>query len=75
MRISIRVKPNAKKNAVEQLEPGHFRVSVTAPPVDNKANEKVIELLAFFFRKPKRAFTMLRGASGKEKVVEIAEES
>ena len=71
MRISVRVKPNARKNEVEDLGEGKYRVSVTAPPVDGKANEKVVEILAEYFGKPKSAVTILRGESGREKVVEI----
>ena len=71
MKISVRVKPNAKKNVIEQLDSTHYRVSVAAPPVDNKANEKVIELLAVFLGKPKRSLTIVKGTASKDKVVEV----
>ena len=71
MKLSIRVKPNGRKNEVRQLEPGKLLVTVTAPPVEGKANEKVIELLAEYFDVPKRAITILHGAKGKDKLVEI----
>lgn len=71
MKISVRVKPNARKNDVKEIDENHYLVSVTAPPVDNKANEKVIELLAEYFGKPKRAITIVRGGTSREKVVEI----
>jgi uncharacterized protein (TIGR00251 family) len=71
MKITIRVKPNARKNDVKQIDAGNYIVSVTAPPVEGKANEKVIEVLAEYFGKPKRCFTILRGETGKNKVVEI----
>ena len=73
MRISIRVKPNARKNEVVLLPDGRYQVSVTVPPVDGKANEKVIDLLADYFGKPKRSITIVRGGSGKEKIVEVDE--
>ena len=72
MKISIKVKPNARKNEVKQNEAGDYTVSVTAPPVEGKANEKVIEVLAEYFGKPKRSITILRGTTGKMKIVEIA---
>jgi uncharacterized protein (TIGR00251 family) len=71
MRISIRVKPNARKNEVQRLEESRFLVSVTAPPVEGKANEKAIELLAEYFHIPKRCVIILKGAASKEKIVEI----
>ena len=74
MKISIRVKPNARKNEIKRLEANKYLASVTAPPVDGKANEKLIEVLSDYFGKPKRCFTIARGASGREKVVEVKNE-
>ncbi len=71
MKISIKVKPNARKNEVKQVDATNYIVSVTVPPVEGKANEKVIELLSEYFGKPKRCFTILRGTTGKMKIVEI----
>lgn len=73
MKLSIRVKTNARKNEVKQIDAKTYQVSVTAPPVDGKANEKIIEVLAEYFGKPKRCVTILRGEVSKEKVVEIGE--
>jgi len=71
MKISVKVKPNARKNEVKQIDASSFIVSVTAPPVEGKANEKVVEVLAEYFEKPKRCITILRGISGKTKMVDI----
>jgi hypothetical protein len=71
MKITIRVKPNARKNEVKQIDTRNYIVSVTAPPVEGKANEKVIEVLAEYFGKPKRCVILLRGETGKIKVIEI----
>jgi len=71
MKISIKVKPNARKNEVKQIDASNFVVSVAAPPVEGKANEKVVEVLAEYFGKPKRCITILCGTAGKMKVVEV----
>jgi uncharacterized protein (TIGR00251 family) len=71
MRISVRVKANACKNEVKQLDENQFSISVSAPPVEGKANEKVVELLAEYFHRPKRCITILRGKASKVKIVEI----
>jgi uncharacterized protein (TIGR00251 family) len=71
MKITIRVKPNARKNEVKQIDTKNYIVSVTAPPMEGKANEKVVEVLAEYFGKPKRSVTLLRGETGKIKVIEI----
>ena len=72
MKITVRVKPNARKNEVKKLDDGKYLVCVTAPPVEGKANEKVIELLAGHFGKPKRAITIVSGVKVREKIVDIA---
>ena len=71
MKITIRVKPNARKNEVKQIDTRNYIVSVTAPPVEGRANEKVVEVLAEYFGKPKRCVILLRGETGKIKVIEI----
>ncbi len=73
MNISIRVKPNARRNEVKELEKNSYLVSVTAPPVEGKANEMVIELLAEYFDRPKRCFVIVRGETSKQKIVEVRE--
>jgi uncharacterized protein (TIGR00251 family) len=65
------VKSNARKNEVQRLEDKRFLVTVTAPPVEGKANEKVVELLAEYFHVPKRSVIILKGVTSKEKIVKI----
>lgn len=71
MKISVRVKTNARKNEVKQIDATTYQVSVTAPPVDGKANEKVIELLADYLGKSKRCFSIVKGVTSKVKIVEV----
>ena len=71
MKISVRVKPNAWRDEVKKLAENRFLVSVTAPPVEGKANEKLIEVLSEYFHKPKHSITILRGTTTRSKIVEI----
>ena len=73
MKISVTVKPNSKKEGVVPLGEGAFTVRVAAPPVEGKANARVIELLARHFGVPKSRVSIARGALGKRKIVEIVE--
>ncbi len=72
MKITVKVKPNARKNEVQHLEGNQYRVSVNATPVDGKANDKLIELLSEYFHKPKRVISIVSGFSSKTKIIEIA---
>lgn len=71
MKLSIVVKPNSKKESVTLNVDGTFTVKVNAPPVDGKANQRVIELLAKYFKKPKSSIETLHGSSGKKKIIVI----
>lgn len=46
-------------------------VSVNSPPVDGKANEAVIRVLADVFGVPKGAVAIVRGETGRKKTVRI----
>ncbi len=72
MKINIVVKPLSRRELVERLADGTLRVSVNAPAIEGRANEAVIEALARHFSVPKSAISILRGARGKKKVVEIS---
>jgi len=71
MKIEVQVKPNSRKEGVEKTGDHSYKVSVNAPPVEGRANAAVIEMLARYFEVPKSAVTILRGETGKKKLVEI----
>ncbi|HNV85359.1 MAG TPA: DUF167 domain-containing protein [Candidatus Omnitrophota bacterium] len=70
-RISVRVVPRASKSEVREIGPENFKVYVTAPPVDGKGNEAVIELLAEYFNTARSRVRVLRGERGRDKIIEI----
>lgn len=71
MLLKLKVKPNAKEEFIKTLGDGTLMVSVKAPPLDNKANERVIEMLSDFFDVPKSRILIKAGNSSKYKLVEI----
>lgn len=70
MMVQVKVIPRAKKNAVEKADDG-LRVRVTAPAVDNKANEAVIQLLADYFNTKRRQVILRSGEKSRVKTFEI----
>ena len=70
MLISVRVIPRSSKNTLE-WEGGNLKVRLTAPPVDGAANEALVALLAERLGLPKRRISIVRGAAGRKKIVEI----
>jgi hypothetical protein len=70
MRINVRVIPKAKHNKV-LVEPDRLKVYLTAPPVEGKANEALIEILAEHYGIKRNQIRIVRGEKGRDKVVEI----
>lgn len=75
VRVSVRVQPRASRSAVQGIHGGAWRVRVQAPPVDGAANDAVCALLAEVLGVPRRHVRIVTGATGRTKVVEIADSS
>ncbi len=69
----MRVQPRSSRAGVEPAGEGEVRVRVHAAPEGGKANAEVIELLAEHFGVPRSRIRILRGASSRNKIVEIAD--
>lgn len=71
MRISVKVIPRAAKNTVERVAAGEYRVRVTAPPADDKANLLLIRLLAEHFAVAPSLIRIVAGGSHRQKIIEL----
>lgn len=71
MQKQVKVKPNSKKQAIEELADGSLTVYLKSPPVDGKANQELMELLAQKFDVPKSQIRIKLGLSSRTKLVEI----
>lgn len=69
-RLALRVTPGARSEAVE-IAQGKVLVKVRVKPEDGKANQAVLELLARALGIATSRLRMLRGATGREKLVQI----
>jgi uncharacterized protein (TIGR00251 family) len=70
--IRVKAKPNSKKEGIKKLGENFYEVRVSAPPEKGKANERIIELLAEFFKVPKKKIKLIKGEKSKEKLFEIS---
>jgi uncharacterized protein (TIGR00251 family) len=75
MRITVRVVPRSSRNTLawEPEHPDTLKVHLTAPPVEGAANTALIALLATQLAIPRRSIAIVRGITGRQKVVEIAD--
>ena len=69
--LQVKVKPNARTSKLEQAQDGSWLAQLKAAPVDGKANEELIALIAKHFDCRKSAVTIKSGASGRIKLVRI----
>jgi uncharacterized protein len=69
--IQIKVKPNARKSSLEQMADGLWLAQLKSPPVDGKANQELISLVAEHFGCRKAEVCIKSGTSGRMKLVQI----
>ena len=69
--IQVKVKPSARASAFVEESPGLWSAQLKSPPVDGKANEELIALVAKQFGCRKSAVSIKSGASGRMKLVRI----
>lgn len=70
-RFTIKVLPRSSRNSIEELPDGSYKVKITAAPVDGEANKKVIEFLSNEWKISKSKITIIKGETGREKIIEI----
>ncbi len=70
-RIRVRLTPRSASNEIIGWRDGLLRVRVTAPPIDGKANAALERLIAKTLGVRKSAVSLVSGARGREKTIEI----
>ncbi len=71
MQKKVKVKPNSKQQKIEEQPDDTLTVYLKSPPVDGKANEELIKLLAEKFNVPKSHIKIKLGLSSRQKLIEI----
>lgn len=71
LRVTVKVKPSAKKEGIDIASDGTLEVRVSAPPERGKANERLIELLAEHFGVAKSRIKIVAGHTQRQKVLEV----
>ena len=70
--FAVKVHPRAKKNAIIGELGDALKVSLTAPPIDGKANQACIEFFAKLLKTPRSSVTIASGHSNRRKVIRVA---
>jgi uncharacterized protein len=71
MQKKVKVKPNSKQQKIVEQPDGTLTVHLKSLPVDGKANEELIKLLAEQFDVPKSCIRIKSGLASRQKLIEI----
>ena len=71
MKISVKAKPNSREDKVEKIDDSNFVVSIKEPPVQGRANEAIIRVLAEYFGVSKSQVRIVSGWTSQQKVIEL----
>lgn len=70
--FAVKVHPRARKSAITGELGDALKISLTAPPIDGKANEACIEFFANLLKVPRASVTIAAGQTSRSKVVRVA---
>lgn len=71
VRVHLFIQPKSSKNEVVGPHNGEIKIKITAPPIDGRANEGLIEFLSDHFDIPKRNVLLVKGDTGRHKTIDL----
>jgi uncharacterized protein len=71
MKIKVKVKPNSRKQSIQELEDHSLIVHLKSPPVEGKANQELISLLAKKYQVTQSQIKIKLGSNSTQKLLEI----
>jgi uncharacterized protein (TIGR00251 family) len=71
MDISVSIVPNSKEPGIIKVSENNYKIRVDAPASKNKANKRLIEILAEHFKVSKSSISIIKGLKSRNKIVRI----
>jgi uncharacterized protein (TIGR00251 family) len=71
VRFSIKVHPRAKQNAITGEVGDALKLSLTAPPIESRANDACVEFFAKLLKVPRSSVTIASGQASRNKVIRV----
>jgi uncharacterized protein (TIGR00251 family) len=71
--IDCHLQPGASREGFAGLHGERLKIRISAPPVDGKANGKLLAFMAKAFAVPKQRVTLVSGQSSRQKRVAITD--
>ncbi len=71
MLIRVYVTPNSREARVVKVSEDYFEVRVDERAVGGRANKRLLEILAEYFKVPKSRITILKGTKTRNKTIQV----
>jgi len=71
VRFAVKVHPRARKNAITGEVGDALKLSLTAPPIDGRANQASIEFFSNLLKVPRSSVTIASGEHSRNKVIRV----
>lgn len=69
--FAVRIRPRAGKTAITGTLDGALKIAVSAPPLEGRANDALVEFLSGILRVPRSAVEVISGVHARNKVIRI----
>ena len=69
--VKVKIVPGSSKNKIVGVYNDALKITVTAPPIEGKANKKCIAYLAKYFDIAKSKIEILSGKNSRNKLIKI----
>jgi uncharacterized protein len=69
--IKVQIIPNAKKTTLLEETPDFLKIKLSAPALEGKANNALIEFLSKHYKYPKSLITIIKGQKSRHKTITI----
>jgi len=70
--FQVKIQPRAKKSAIAGEVGEALKLTLTAPPIEGRANQACITFLAELLNVPRSSVTIAAGQSSRNKVIRVA---
>jgi uncharacterized protein (TIGR00251 family) len=73
MLLQVKVKPRSRTSELVREADGTWLARIKAPPVDGRANEELVGLVAAYLKRPKAAVSIKSGTTVRLKIIKVSE--
>jgi uncharacterized protein len=69
--LHCHLQPKAANDEIVGTHDGRLKIRITAPPIDGKANQHLVNWFSKLFKVPKNDIEILQGELGRQKTIRI----